>query len=50
VPELYTAATRDEMDRLLLARVALFVDTLGYDPKTSRCSHPRAMTWRASAS
>ena len=33
VPELYTAATRDEMDRLLLARVALFVDTLGYDPE-----------------
>ena len=33
VPELYSAATRDEMDRLLLARVALFVDTLGYDPE-----------------
>ena len=33
MPELYTAATRDEMDRLLLARVALFVDTLGYDPE-----------------
>jgi hypothetical protein len=33
VPELYAAATRDEMDRLLLARVALFVDTLGYDPE-----------------
>ncbi|MCX7030933.1 MAG: AAA family ATPase, partial [Spirochaetes bacterium] len=31
VPELYAAATRDEMDRLLLARVALFIDTLGYD-------------------
>ncbi len=33
VPELYTAATRDELDRLLTARVALFVDTLGYDPE-----------------
>ncbi len=33
VPELYTAATRDELDRLLMARVALFVDTLGYDPE-----------------
>jgi len=33
VPELYTAATREELDRLLLARVALFVDTLGYDPE-----------------
>ena len=33
MPELYTAATRDEIDRLLLARVALFVDTLGYDPE-----------------
>ena len=33
VPELTTAATRDEMDRLLLARAALFIDTLGYDPE-----------------
>lgn len=33
VPELYTASSRDEMDRLLLARVALHVDTLGYDPE-----------------
>jgi hypothetical protein len=33
VPELYAATTRDELDRLLTARVALFVDTLGYDPE-----------------
>lgn len=33
VPELYTASSRDEMDRLLLARLALHLDTLGYDPE-----------------
>lgn len=33
IPELYTAATRDELMRLLLRKAALFIDRLGYDPE-----------------
>jgi hypothetical protein len=33
IPELYTAATRDKLARLLLRKAALFIDTLGYDPE-----------------
>ncbi len=33
VPELYTAATREELARLLLRKAALFIDRLGYDPE-----------------
>jgi superfamily I DNA/RNA helicase len=32
-PELYMAATRDELARLLLRKAALFIDRLGYDPE-----------------
>jgi len=32
-PELYTAATRGELARLLLRKAALFIDRLGYDPE-----------------
>jgi DNA helicase IV len=33
VPELYTAATREELARLLLRKASLFIDRLGYDPE-----------------
>ena len=33
IPELYTAASRDKLARLLLRKAALFIDTLGYDPE-----------------
>jgi ATP-dependent exoDNAse (exonuclease V) beta subunit len=33
MPELHTAASRDELARLLLRRAALFMDALGYDPE-----------------
>ena len=32
-PELYTAATKDELQDLLLRRVSIFLDHLGYDPE-----------------
>jgi hypothetical protein len=33
VPELYTAANREELGRLLLRKAALFIENLGYDPE-----------------
>jgi DNA helicase IV len=33
VPELYTAATREELARLLLRKASLFIERLGYDPE-----------------
>ncbi len=33
VPELYTAATRGELARLLLRKASLFIERLGYDPE-----------------
>ncbi len=34
VPELYTAATREELARLLLRKAVLFMESLGYDPES----------------
>lgn len=33
IPELYTAASREELARLLLRKASLFIDRLGYDPE-----------------
>jgi hypothetical protein len=33
VPELYAAATREELGRLLLRKAALYIEELGYDPE-----------------
>jgi superfamily I DNA/RNA helicase len=33
VPELYTAATPDDLAGLLVRKAALFIDSLGYDPE-----------------